>query len=382
MTDCPRNQKSKAPLGGAALDRQAKKQHTRVIQLLCDAGLLVDVLEGGEASRKGGSRDAFKILCVRAPDELLVEYARNLSQKLWEEHGNIRDLDWDHILPAAGGDANGGGGGGGGGSGGRESRDASLDSGHHLGRHNDSAWTNFGSSARFGRSSRGYTFFDDDYAGGAGASDRGHRRSATHTMAARAAARDAAKGFQPTPAERVQSVDRIIRVDVKLSEDDGRFPWIKTMFPAHDYHKDDELVRRWTRSTWDEIVWYVTFGRWGKQGDNEKVVDYLRHHYGEKVAYYFAFGQFYNRWPVEILQNTFSDQTRCIGTATARILIPAGCSAVPLTGCGGSRSRASSSRSCTGWFRTRCWARTARRAAPGTGASTCASCPCGRSSCA
>ena len=38
--------------------------------------------------------------------------------------------------------------------------------------------------------------------------------------------------------------------------------------------------------------------------------------------------------PVYILQNTFFlDRTRCIGTATARILIPAECSAVPLTGC-------------------------------------------------
>ena len=32
--------------------------------------------------------------------------------------------------------------------------------------------------------------------------------------------------------------------------------------------------------------------------------------------------------PVEILQNTFSDRTLCIFTATARVLIPAECSAV------------------------------------------------------
>ena len=33
--------------------------------------------------------------------------------------------------------------------------------------------------------------------------------------------------------------------------------------------------------------------------------------------------------PVEILQNTFSDRTRCMAQLRARILIPAECSAIP-----------------------------------------------------
>ena len=56
------------------------------------------------------------------------------------------------------------------------------------------------------------------------------------------------------------ALDASTGVDVKLSEDDGKFPWIKAMFPAHDYAKDDALVRKWTRSTFDELLWYASFG--------------------------------------------------------------------------------------------------------------------------
>ena len=60
------------------------------------------------------------------------------------------------------------------------------------------------------------------------------------------------------------------------------------------------------------------------------ILQWARESYAIKVFVISAAGtQTLVLLPVEILRNTFSDRTHCIGTATARILIPAECSAVP-----------------------------------------------------
>jgi hypothetical protein len=92
----------------------------------------------------------------------------------------------------------------------------------------------------------------------------------------------------PTPAERVQVVDYIIEQRANISTHD---PWIYDMFPMHDSKFTDQLISKWVTS-----CNFLEF-------NDKKFIKALRHNFGEKVAYYFAFINYYNRAliPIAIL---------------------------------------------------------------------------------
>lgn len=96
--------------------------------------------------------------------------------------------------------------------------------------------------------------------------------------------------MQQTPAERIELVDFIVRQGAKLSPSNV---WIKAMFPLHDVKVTDGLVQKW--------ISLDSFGRMERQ--REEFVEVVRCQFGEKVAYYFAFVDFYNRrlLPVALL---------------------------------------------------------------------------------
>lgn len=89
----------------------------------------------------------------------------------------------------------------------------------------------------------------------------------------------------PTPAERVQIVDYIIEQRANLT---SRDPWIHDMFPMHDKKLTDKLISKWVAS------WHVV------ELVDKKILKQLRHNFGEKVSYYFAFFNYYNRALVPI----------------------------------------------------------------------------------
>ncbi|KAF1332824.1 Protein required for meiotic chromosome segregation, partial [Globisporangium splendens] len=84
----------------------------------------------------------------------------------------------------------------------------------------------------------------------------------------------------PTPAERVQIVDYIIEQRANITTRD---PWIHDMFPMHDKQLTDKLISRWITS------WRVF------DLVDRKILKLLRYNFGEKVSYYFAFFNYYNR---------------------------------------------------------------------------------------
>lgn len=92
----------------------------------------------------------------------------------------------------------------------------------------------------------------------------------------------------PTPAERVQIVDYIIEQRAHITTRD---PWIHDMFPMHDNELTDKLISKWIAS-W-RVVALV----------DKKILKQLRSNFGEKVAYYFAFFDYYNRalLPIAVL---------------------------------------------------------------------------------
>lgn len=89
-----------------------------------------------------------------------------------------------------------------------------------------------------------------------------------------------------TPAERVEIVDYIIEQRANLSAKDL---WIHDMFPVHNKTVTDTLVARWV------VSW-----RFFQPHEDQKIVRSIRYNFGEKVAYYFAFLNFYNKALVPI----------------------------------------------------------------------------------
>ena len=62
-------------------------QQFGIVERLCEQGLTVEIL-GKEHSVQTG----YKILIVHAPDDLVVDYAKNLRKTLWMSHGRVRDF--------------------------------------------------------------------------------------------------------------------------------------------------------------------------------------------------------------------------------------------------------------------------------------------------
>uniref|UniRef100_K3WDF2 Anoctamin transmembrane domain-containing protein n=1 Tax=Globisporangium ultimum (strain ATCC 200006 / CBS 805.95 / DAOM BR144) TaxID=431595 RepID=K3WDF2_GLOUD len=113
----------------------------------------------------------------------------------------------------------------------------------------------------------------------------------------------------PTPAERVQIVDYIIEQRANITIRD---PWIHDMFPMHDKQLTDKLISRWITS------WRVL------DLVDRKILKLLRYNFGEKVSYYFAFFNYYNRAliPIAIIGVVLQFLHGVIPTATYMRILP------------------------------------------------------------
>lgn len=90
-----------------------------------------------------------------------------------------------------------------------------------------------------------------------------------------------------TPADRIQVIDHIIREAARITAND---PDIHSVFPVHDTKTNKYLLK--------------TFIQTGKlEHLSASFLNKMRAHFGEKVAYYFAFMDFYNKalGPIAVL---------------------------------------------------------------------------------
>ncbi|RHY32474.1 hypothetical protein DYB32_002541 [Aphanomyces invadans] len=85
-----------------------------------------------------------------------------------------------------------------------------------------------------------------------------------------------------TPAERIQIVEYIVEVRAQLSRTNDK--WIHDMFPVHDPKMTTQLLTNFIAACPGTL-----------ERRNGQFVDAIRHNFGEKVAYYFAFMHFYNK---------------------------------------------------------------------------------------
>ncbi|KAL3656346.1 hypothetical protein V7S43_018837 [Phytophthora oleae] len=87
-----------------------------------------------------------------------------------------------------------------------------------------------------------------------------------------------------TPAERIQVIDHIIRETAKITED---HPNVRSIFPVHDPATNRYLLKTFIGTQKLEFL-------------SENFLRKVRAHFGEKVGYYFAFMDFYNKALVPI----------------------------------------------------------------------------------
>ncbi|CAH0480517.1 unnamed protein product [Peronospora belbahrii] len=87
-----------------------------------------------------------------------------------------------------------------------------------------------------------------------------------------------------TPAERIQVIDHIIREKAKITED---HPNVRSIFPVHDPATNRYLLKTFIGTQKLEFL-------------SENFLQKVRDHFGEKVGYYFAFMDFYNKALVPI----------------------------------------------------------------------------------
>ncbi|KAF4322324.1 hypothetical protein BBO99_00003981 [Phytophthora kernoviae] len=87
-----------------------------------------------------------------------------------------------------------------------------------------------------------------------------------------------------TPAERIQVIDHIIRETAKITVD---HPNVRSIFPVHDPATNRYLLKTFIRTQKLEFL-------------SENFLQKVRAHFGEKVGYYFAFMDFYNKALVPI----------------------------------------------------------------------------------
>ncbi|CAI5709652.1 unnamed protein product [Hyaloperonospora brassicae] len=81
-----------------------------------------------------------------------------------------------------------------------------------------------------------------------------------------------------TPAERIQVIDHVIRETAKITED---HPNVRSMFPVHDPATNRYLL--------------TFIGTQKLEFLSGKFLQKVRDHFGDKVGYYFAFMDFYNK---------------------------------------------------------------------------------------
>ncbi|TMW65934.1 hypothetical protein Poli38472_003699 [Pythium oligandrum] len=90
-----------------------------------------------------------------------------------------------------------------------------------------------------------------------------------------------------TPADRIQVIDHIIREGARIRDSD---PQIHSIFPVHDEQVNEHLLKEFIQTPKLEHL-------------SESFLVKMREHFGEKVAYYFAYVDFYNKSliPIAIL---------------------------------------------------------------------------------
>ncbi|RLN37675.1 hypothetical protein BBJ28_00001908 [Nothophytophthora sp. Chile5] len=87
-----------------------------------------------------------------------------------------------------------------------------------------------------------------------------------------------------TPAERIQVIDHIIRETAKIT---AEHPHVHSIFPVHDPATNRYLVKTFIKTQKLEFL-------------SENFLRKVKAHFGEKVGYYFAFMDFYNKALVPI----------------------------------------------------------------------------------
>ncbi|GLE05472.1 hypothetical protein PINS_up014495 [Pythium insidiosum] len=90
-----------------------------------------------------------------------------------------------------------------------------------------------------------------------------------------------------SPADRIQVIDHIIREGAKIRDTD---PHIHSIFPVHNEQVNEYLLKTFIQTRKLELLTGTFLGK-------------LKEHFGEKVAYYFAYADFYNKslLPIAIL---------------------------------------------------------------------------------
>ena len=165
----------------------------RVVEKLVENGLNVDILDAGLTPvARGGKRSEYFVLLIRAPDDLVSQYAKKMNLKMWMRSGLARELQ---------------------------------------------------------------TVMQED--------------PVMH------------------PADRVQVVDHIIREGAGITENN---PYVKSLFPIHDQRANEYIIKEFLQSGRLEFA-------------SDSFINQMRVYFGEKVAYYFAFLDFYNKslFPIAIL---------------------------------------------------------------------------------
>ncbi|OQR81878.1 hypothetical protein THRCLA_11323 [Thraustotheca clavata] len=83
------------------------------------------------------------------------------------------------------------------------------------------------------------------------------------------------------PADRIQVVDHLIREDAKITENS---PFVCRIFPVHDAAMNDELLSR-----------YIASPKLEMEIQSEAFCAHVKTYFGEKVAFYFCFLDYYNK---------------------------------------------------------------------------------------
>ncbi|KAF1334489.1 Protein required for meiotic chromosome segregation, partial [Globisporangium splendens] len=110
------------------------------------------------------------------------------------------------------------------------------------------------------------------------------------------------------PADRIQVIDHIIREGAKITTST---PCVHSVFPVHDPKTNEYLLKTFIQSPRLELV-------------SKRFLAKMRAHFGEKVAYYFAFMDCYNKslLPIAILGVLLTCFRNVLGTAMyMRVLV-------------------------------------------------------------
>lgn len=115
-----------------------------------------------------------------------------------------------------------------------------------------------------------------------------------------------ASGVPVTPADRIQVIDHIIREAAKVSTESEA---VRSVFPVHDPESNKYLLKMFMKSL----------------SLSNQFLGKLKDHFGERVAYYFAFMDFYNKSlvPIAVLGLVLSCFRGVMGTPMyMRFLVP------------------------------------------------------------